>query len=584
MIQSFTRYILFALAMVGLQIAWALAKEPASVRTPPLEEALHHPNAGRGGMVVAEEKMAAKIGADMLAQGGNAVDAAVATGFALAVTHPRAGNIGGGGFMLLHLREEGRTIAVDYRETAPAAVTRDMFVDETGGVDEAAIQRSYKSAGVPGTVAGLLLVHERFGRLSRRTVMTPAIRLAEDGWPLTYYQAAMIESYRDHLSRDPEARRIFFKTGGAGYFPGDMFRRPDLARTLRAISRKGRDGFYKGRVAQRIADAMDANGGLITVEDLENYEVALREPIVGDFRGYEIQSMPPPSSGGVHLIQILNMLETKPPFEGDGESAPRLHFIAEIMRRAFADRAVHLGDPDFVDVPVEGLTSDAYAAALAREIDTGAASASSEVGEGDPYSYEGPDTTHYSIIDQDGNMVSNTYTLNLSYGSGIVVPETGVLLNNEMDDFAAAPGVPNFYGLIGGDKNAIAANKRPLSSMTPALVFKDGEPFMAVGAPGGARIITATLNVIVNVIDRGMNIADAADAPRIHHQWLPDLLMHEPGLSEETKAALEAMGHELFPLDWYSRPASAQVKNGWFYGYADTRIPGGGACSPDGGC
>lgn len=571
-------------ATLGVIVAPAYSQDPVGVTTPPLGEALHHPNAGREGMVVAEEKMAAKIGAEMLARGGNAVDAAVATGFALAVTHPRAGNIGGGGFMLVHLRETNNTVAIDYRETAPAAATRDMYLDENGAVDKQAIQRSYKSAGVPGTVAGLLYAHEQYGLLSRRAVMAPAIRLAERGWRLTYYQAAMIESHRTLLSADPAARKIFFKDGGAGYLPGDLFKRPDLARTLRAVSRNGRDGFYKGPVARKIVDAMTGNGGLITHDDLAGYQIALRTPVIGNFRGYEIHSMPPPSSGGVHLIQMLNMLETKPPFNSDGDSAPRLHFIAEIMRRAFADRAEHLGDPDFVDVPTEGLMSDAYAAALVAEIDWNTASNSSDIREGDPYAYEGPDTTHYSVIDADGNMVSNTYTLNLTYGSGIVVPGTGILLNNEMDDFSAAPGVPNYYGLVGGAKNAIAANKRPLSSMTPTLVFKDGEPFMSVGAPGGARIITAVFNLIVNVIDRGMNIADATDAPRIHHQWLPDLLVHEPGLGEETKDALESMGHTLKPLDWYSRPASALYKDGWVYGYADTRIPGGGACSPDGGC
>lgn len=575
-------FLLSVTAAISFIIAPAFSQD--LVLTPPLGTALHHPNAGREGMVVAEEKMAAKIGADMLAQGGNAIDAAVATGFALAVTHPRAGNIGGGGFMLAHLRETGETIAIDYRETAPAAATRDMYLDGNGDVDEHAIQRSHKAAGVPGTVAGLLYAHEQYGLLSRQTVMAPAIKLAERGWRLTYYQAAMIESHRALLSVDPAARAIFFKANGAGYLPGDMFKRPDLARTLRAVSRKGRDGFYKGAVARKIAAAMADNSGLITRADLAGYQVSLRQPVVGDFRGFEIHSMPPPSSGGIHLIQMLNMLKTKPAFESDGDSAPRLHFIAEIMRRAYADRAEHLGDPDFVDVPIDGLTSDRYAAALVAEIDASVASKSSEVREGDPYAYEGPDTTHYSVIDRDGNMVSNTYTLNLSYGSGIVVPGTGILLNNEMDDFSAAPGFANAYGLIGGEKNAIAANKRPLSSMTPTLIFKDGEPFMSVGAPGGARIITAVFNVIVNVIDRGMNIADAADAPRIHHQWLPDLLMHEPGLGEETKDALKAMGHTLEPLDWYARPASALYEDGWVYGYADTRIPGGGACSPDAGC
>lgn len=575
---------ILALSALTLTSPPLSAKEPVKVQTPALESALHHPNAGREGIVVAENNLAAKVGAEILAKGGNAVDAAVATGFALAVTHPRAGNIGGGGFMLVYDAESKETVAIDYRETAPAAATREMYLDDTGAVDEEAATRSYKAAGVPGTVAGLLHALDSYGTLSRKDVIAPAIRLAEKGWPLTYYQAAMIESHRDLLVRDDSARAIFFKPNGAGYLPGELFRRPDLARTLKVISKKGRDGFYKGAVAEKITDAMAANDGLITLDDLASYEIVERETVSGNFRGYEIHSMPPPSSGGIHLIQMLNMLETEPPFESDGDSAPRLHFIAEIMRRAYADRAEHLGDADFVDVPTDGLISDAYAAALTGEISSDRASNSSEVREGDPYAYEGPDTTHYSIIDKNGSMVANTYTLNLSYGSGIVVPGTGILLNNEMDDFSAAPGIPNSYGLIGGEKNAIEPGKRPLSSMTPTLIFKDGEPFMATGAPGGARIITSTFNVIVNVIDRGMNIADATDAPRIHHQWLPDKLMYEPGLAQETKAALAAMGHELEPLDWYARPASAQYENGWFYGYADSRIPGGGACSPDGGC
>ena len=580
--RTYSRIAIVVMCAASACLAPLAAEAPA--KTPPLETALHHPNAGREGIVVAEERMAAHIGADMLAKGGNAVDAAVATGFALAVTHPRAGNIGGGGFMMVHLRSEDKTIALDYRETAPAAASRDMYLDEGGALDEEAATRSYKAAGVPGTVAGLLYAQEQYGRLSRKEVMAPAIRLAEKGWRLTYYQAAMIESHRELLTRDPEARQIFFKENGAGYLPGETFKRPDLARTLKTISRKGRDGFYKGPVAKKIADAMAANDGLITEEDLAGYAISMREPVTGRFRDYEVRSMPPPSSGGVHLIQMLNMLETRPAFESVGDSAPRLHFLTEIMRRAFADRAEHLGDPDFVDVPVNGLTSDTYAKTLSASIDDDHASNSSDVHEGDPYAYEGPDTTHFSVIDKDGNMVANTYTLNLSYGSGIVVPGTGILLNNEMDDFSAAPGIPNSYGLIGGEKNAIAPGKRPLSSMTPTLIFKDGEPFLATGAPGGARIITSTFHVIVNVIDRSMNIADATDAPRIHHQWLPDYLMYEPGISEETKSALTAMGHVIKPLDWYARPATAQTADGWFYGYADSRIPGGGACSPDAGC
>jgi gamma-glutamyltranspeptidase/glutathione hydrolase len=330
---------------------------------------------------------------------------------------------------------------------------------------------------------------------------------------------------------------------------------------------------------------MVANSGLITLQDLAEYRVIERQPVVGNYRGYEVYSMPPPSSGGAHLVQMLNMLETRPPHTSDGDSAAQLHFLAEVMRRAFADRSEHLGDPDFSKVPLQGLISEEYARALVKGIDPAKATPSSGLGPGKPQLFEeGPDTTQVSVIDKDGNMVSSTYTLNLSYGSGIVVPGTGILLNNEMDDFSAAPGVPNSYGLVGGEKNAIAAGKRPLSSMTPTLLFKDGEPFMATGAPGGARIITAVLNVIVNVIDRGMNIADATDHPRIHHQWLPDRLYFEPGLSEDTRALLEAKGHVLEPMDWYARPQTTVRRDGWIYGYTDTRVPGGGACSPDGGC
>lgn len=536
-------------------------------------------------MVVAEERLAAKIGADMLAQGGNAVDAAVATAFALAVTYPRAGNIGGGGFMLVHMQESGETVAIDYRETAPAGASRDMFLDERGEVVEQAILYSHRSAGVPGTVAGLLHAHEKFGRLSRRQVMAPAIRLADKGFVLSYYAAAILAGGRDNLGNNPAALAEFFKADGSDYLPGEKLRRKNLARTLNDISRKGRDGFYQGRIAGLIADDMAANGGLITRADLANYRVSERKPVSGSYRGYEIRSMPPPSSGGVHLIQMLNMLETRPPYTPQGDSAEQLHFLAETMRRAYADRAEHLGDPDFTDVPVSTLISKEYAGSLTRGIDPGKASASAGLGPGDPYHFEeSPDTTHISVIDGDGNMVANTYTLNLSFGSGIVVPGTGILLNNEMDDFSAAPGIPNAYGLTGGEKNAIVARKRPLSSMTPTLVFRDGEPFMATGAPGGARIITAVLNVIINVIDRKMNIGDATDHPRIHHQWLPDELLYEPGLSEDSKKLLQARGHELTPFDWYARPQTAILEGQWIYGYTDDRIPGGGACSPDGGC
>ncbi|MEO1251484.1 MAG: gamma-glutamyltransferase [Pseudomonadota bacterium] len=558
--------------------------EPSAPQTPPLADVIHHPNAGREGIVVAEERLAAVVGADILAAGGNAVDAAVAVGFALAVTYPRAGNLAGGGFMLVYDADTGETTAIDYRETAPAAASRDMFLDENGDIDVESILYTHKASATPGTVAGLLHAHEKFGALSRREVIAPAIRLAERGYALPYYSAAMFEASRGDLTRNAAARAEFFKPDGSGYLPGETYRRPDLARTLKAISRRGRDGFYKGWVARAIANDMAANDGLISLDDLANFTVKERTALRGAYRGVEIVTMPPPSSGGVHLIEMLNMIETRPPYESDGESAAQAHFLVEVMRRAYADRAQLLGDPDFVSVPTSELTSKGYAAARIADFDPARATPSEALYDGFAPSDESPDTTHFSVIDRDGNMVANTYTLNLSYGSGVVIPGTGLLMNNEMDDFAAAPGQPNFYGLVGNERNAIAPGKRPLSSMTPALLFKEGEPWMALGAPGGARIITAVLNVALNVIDRDMNIADAVDEPRVHHQWLPDHILYEPGLSEDTKALLEAKGHKLEPFDWFARPNAALVEDGWYFGFDDERMPGGAACSPDGGC
>ncbi|MEZ5892212.1 MAG: gamma-glutamyltransferase [Parvularculaceae bacterium] len=556
----------------------------AQVHVPALPEAAHHPNGGREGMVAAEEKLAAEAGADMLAKGGNAVDAAVATAFALAVTYPSAGNIGGGGFMLVYLKDEDRTIAIDYRETAPAAASRDMYLDANGDVVSEDILHTLKGAGVPGTIAGLLYAQEKYGKLSRKDVMAPAIRLAEKGYPISYFSTAMVESERAVLMKDAAARAEFFKPDGSSYLPGDHFKRKDLARTLKEVSKLGRDGFYKGWVADALVSEMAAHGGLVTQADLDGFKVVEREPLRGTYRGYEIVTMPPPSSGGVHLIEMLNMLETRQPAPGQSDDAENLHFLAEVMRRAYVDRAEHLGDPDFVKVPAAGLMSKEYAKGLVASIKQKKATPSAMLHEGDPYPYESSDTTHFSIIDADGNMVANTYTLNASFGSGIVIPGTGIVMNNEMDDFSAAPGVPNYYGLIGGEKNAIEANKRPLSSMTPTLVFKNGEPFMATGAQGGSRIITTVLQIIVNVVDRGMNIAEATDHPRIHNQWLPDQILVEPGLSADTMRLMEAKGHKFEPVDWYATPHTVMIEDGWYYGATDSRRPSGGACSPDGGC
>lgn len=567
-------------ALVAALLACAAS---AFGQVPALSGARHHPNAGREGMVAAEERRAAQAGAEMLAKGGNAVDAAVATAFALAVTYPAAGNLGGGGFMLVYLKDEDRTVAIDYREKAPAAASRDMYLDGKGEVAGGDILYTLKGAGVPGTVAGLLLAQEKYGKLSRKEVMAPAIRLAEKGYPISYFNTAMTEGVRPYLVNEA-AKAELLKPDGTAYLPGEIFRRKDLAKTLKAISKHGADGFYKGWVADAIVADMPNHGGLITHADLEAYEPIEREPVRGTYRGYEIVSMPPPSSGGVHLIQMLNMLETRAPVEGQSDAAENLHFLAEAMRRAYADRAEHLGDPDFVEVPVEGLISKDYARALAASIDMKKATPSSMIGAGDPYPYESKDTTHFSVIDAAGNMAANTYTLNASFGSGIVIPGTGILMNNEMDDFSAAPGAPNLFGLVGGEKNAIEPGKRPLSSMTPTLVFKDGEPFMATGAQGGSLIITTVLQTIVNVIDRGMTIGDATDHPRIHQQWLPDEILYEPGLSADTIRLLETKGHTLKPNEWYSTPQTVLAHDGWFFGYTDSRVPGGGACSPDGGC
>lgn len=559
--------------------------DQTSYSPPALVSARHHPNGSRNGIVVAEEKLAAEIGAEILAEGGNAIDATVATAFALAVTFPRAGNIAGGGFMLIHLKDENKTIALDYREVAPLAASRDMYLDSAGNVIADESTFTHKASGVPGTVAGLILAQEKYGRLSRQQVLAPSIRLAARGFPMTYFNAAMLEAAREDLEGNDAAMEEFFKPDGTGYAPGDTIHRRDLARTLRLISKKGSDGFYKGKIAEQIADEMTRHGGLVTLDDLAAYEVKYRAPVEGTYRGRKIVSMPPPSSGGIHLIQMLNMLEVLLPDETPIDAAESRHIIAETMRSAFADRSEHLGDIDFVSVPIEGLTTKTYAKELAAGISAQSARASSTVSPGTPaYPDESPETTQITVIDKDGNMVSNTYTLNLSYGSGIVVPGTGILLNNEMDDFAVAPGVANSYGLIGNAKNAIAPGKRPLSSMTPAFVFNEDGTAIAVGAPGGARIITSVLQTILNVIDGNMSIADAVAAPRIHHQWQPDTLGYEAGIGTDTLSLLEAKGHTVEQLNWYARPQIAEWRKGWTFGFSDTRVPGGGACTPDTPC
>ena len=501
--------------------------------------AIHHPVVARHGMVVSADGIASRAGLEILRAGGNAVDAAVAVGFALAVTVPRAGNIGGGGFMLVYLAKEKRTVAIDYREMAPAAAGRDMFLDAAGNVDGGRSRFTHLASGVPGTVAGLLHALDRYGTMSRRQVMAPAIRLAREGFAIGFGLADSLKRAQQRLSRDADARAIFFKPDGGLYDYGETLVQRDLAATLSRIADQGAPGFYGGETARMIAAEMKAGGGLITTADLAAYRAVERQPVRGTFHGYEVVAMPPPSSGGVHIIEMLNILEGYRLRELGHNSARTIHLMAEAMKHAYADRSEYLGDPDFYKVPVARLTARDYAATIRASIDPERARPSTDIAPGRLAVYESPQTTHFSLMDRFGNAVSNTYTLNLSYGSGYVVKGAGFLLNNEMDDFSAKPGVPNAFGLLGNKANAIAPGKRPLSSMTPTLIFRDGKPVVVTGSPGGGRIINAVLQVALNVMAFDMNIAAAVAVPRIHHQWLPDVLWMEPGISPDTVRLLQ---------------------------------------------
>ncbi len=542
--------------------------------------ARHHPVLDTDGMVASQNATASEVGAAVLADGGNAVDAAVAVGFALAVTLPRAGNIGGGGFMLVYLGESGETVALDYRESAPPRASRDMYLDDNGEVDTDRSQYTHLAAAVPGTVAGLHAAHRRFGSLSWRRVLEPAIDLAHDGIVVSHDLADLLVERRARLGANPASLRYFYKKGGEPYRAGELLRQRDLARTLRLIARRGPDAFYRGEIAELIAADMAAHGGLVDREALASYRPRFREPLVGSYRGYEIVSMPPSSSGGAQVIQILNILEHFPVADFGWGSADGMHLLAEAMKLSYADRSRHLGDSDYYDVPLAWLTGKDYAAELAGGIDMLRARPSADIAPGVPRRAEGRDTTHYSIMDADGNAVANTYTLNFSYGSGISVPGAGFLLNNEMDDFAAAPGVPNAFGLVGGEANAVEAGKRPLSSMSPTLVLQDGRAWLATGSPGGSQIITTVLQMLVNVIDHGMNIADATAMPRLHHQWLPDRLELESGFSPDTLRELERRGHRIEGSDGMGSLQSVMRRDERFRGASDSRRPQAGSIGP----
>ena len=540
-------------------------------------DTLHHPVIARQGMVVSQRRIASQVGADILAKGGNAIDAAVATGFALAVTLPRAGNLGGGGFMLVYLADENKTIALDYREMAPALASRDMFLDAEGNVDRDKARFSALSSGVPGTVAGLTEALDTYGTMKLAEVMQPAIDLAEDGFLIPWDLAEILKAQQEKLTADPNAKKIFYKANGAPYEPGERLKQPELAKTLKHIAKQGPDAFYTGSIANQIVQEMSRQGGVISLADLANYSVEARQPVTGTYRDYEIVSMPPSSSGGVHIIQMLNILEQYPIKDFGPNSSRTIHVMTEAMKLAYADRSEYLGDQDFYDVPIEGLTNKVYAKHLNKGISLKKARPSSEIKPGNPAPFESPDTTHFSVADKFGNVVSNTYTLNFSFGSGIMVGGAGFFMNNEMDDFSAKPGTPNGFGLIGQEANAIQPRKRPLSSMTPTLVFRDGKPYVITGSPGGSRIITTVLQLLVNVIDFDMNIAEATVQPRFHHQWLPDQLQMEPGHSYDTQERLKTMGHKVTDSASQGSLQSIMLDKGLFFGAADTRRPGAGA-------
>ncbi|WP_136617124.1 MULTISPECIES: gamma-glutamyltransferase [Mesorhizobium] len=501
------------------------------------------PAKGEHGMVVTAQHLASEVGIEVLKKGGNAVDAAVAVGYALAVVYPNAGNIGGGGFMTIRFKD-GKSTFLDFRERAPLAATKTMYLDKDGNPVKGASLNGYLAVGVPGSVAGLEMAREKYGKLSRQDLMAPAIAYAKDGFILKQGDAASFAGSADRLAKDPAAAAIFLKPDGKPYGIGERLAQPDLAASLVAISEKGPDAFYKGAIADAIVKASGAKGGILAKPDFEQYAVRELKPVTCNYRGYEITSSPPPSSGGVIICEILNVLEGYPlSYLGEG-SAETVHVMVEAMRYAYVDRNSALGDPDFVDNPVSKLLDKAYAKDIRDKIDPFRAGVSQDLM---PKGFgESKETTHYSIIDNDGNAVAVTYTLNGSFGAGVVADGTGILLNNEMDDFTQKPGVPNLYGLVQGEANAIQPKKTPLSSMSPTVVAKDGKPFMVIGSPGGSRIITITLEAIVNVIDHGMNIQEAIDAPRIHHQWLPDTVYIEPfGLSPDTEKLLAGMGYHL---------------------------------------
>jgi gamma-glutamyltranspeptidase/glutathione hydrolase len=559
------RFCRLALVVAVILPAAALAQDS---ETPPVPGVLAH-----NGMVVAQEARAARIGNDILQQGGNAVDAAVAVGFALAVSYPRAGNLGGGGFMVIHLAN-GTDTTIDYREAAPSGINAKSFLDAQGNADPQKSRDSALAIGVPGTVAGLTLAENKYGsgRFTLAQLIAPAIRMAREGFTFEDDKAESLPNERARLVRFPSTVKIFFKADGSPVSSGDRLVQGDLAETLEAIAREGSSAFYEGPIADQIAAAVQAAGGVMTADDLDNYRAIERPALRGTYRGYDIVAMPPPSSGGVGLIEMLNILEG---YDLAGaERGQELHYLVEAMKRAYADRTLFLGDPDQVRNPIDRLISKDYAAAWRATIDPAHATPASAIHAGGAVDPEGHNTTHFSVLDRFGNAVSNTYTLNFSFGVGLVAEGTGVLLNNELDDFAAKPNSPNAYGLLGAEANAPGPGKRPLSSMSPTILLKDGKPFLVTGSPGGSRIITAVLQVIVNAIDRHMDIAHAVSEPRLHNQWMPDQVYIEPSFPPALVDALRAYGDKVVLTGPFTSANSIMVTPQGIMGAADPRSHG----------
>ena len=530
-----------------------------------------HPAVGDSGMVVTQHYLATEVGQAILNKGGNAVDASVAVAFALAVVLPRAGNIGGGGFMVLHNAADRKNYAIDYREMAPAAAHRDMYLNEDGSVNKSTSRLGYLSGGIPGTVAGMWEAHQKFGSLPWKELLAPAIKLAQDGFRVSPFMADSINRAYASMKDYPSSVKVFFPEYPLK--PNHNLIQKDLASTLKRIARYGKDGFYKGKTAKIFAEAMKNNKGLITEDDLLNYKAVWREPLESSYKDFQIVSMPPPSSGGVHLIQMLNILDNFDLKKLGHNSKDYILLLTETMKYAYADRSKYLGDPDFYDVPVKQLVDKAYASVIAKDIQLGITTPANDIFPGEKLPTEGMETTHFSVSDKYGNTVSNTYTINSSYGAKVVVEGLGFLLNNEMDDFAAAPGIPNQFGLLGGEANKIEPYKRPLSSMTPSIVFLDEKPFLVTGSPGGSRIISTVLQMILNVVEFNMEVSDATIQPRIHHQWKPDVLGIEAGLNPEVINLLNTSNQDIYIHSPGTSLESIVLKNNYHYGFGDTRRP-----------